>query len=81
MTDRLEIAIKAVQIHAEMHPRPSHVNQQQAAEMLYLSHVTVRKMIRAGTIKIFPSRIEALRPWSETVERRRHVAAKPDTGR
>lgn len=52
MTDPLEIAIKAVQIHAEMHPRPSHVNQQQAAEMLYLSHVTVRKMIRAGTIKI-----------------------------
>jgi len=47
----LETAIKAVQLYAEMHPRPPHVNQQQAAEMLHLSHVTVRKMIRAGTIK------------------------------
>lgn len=47
----LDTAIKAVQIYAEMHPRPPHVNQQQAAEMLHLSHVTVRKMIRAGTIK------------------------------
>lgn len=47
----LETAIKAVQLYAEMHPRPPHVNQQQAAEMLRLSHVTVRKMIRAGTIK------------------------------
>lgn len=47
----LDTAIKAVQLYAEMHPRPPHVNQQQAAEMLHLSHVTVRKMIRAGTIK------------------------------
>lgn len=51
MTD-LDIAIKAVQIYAEMHPRPSHVNQQQAAEMLGLSHVTVRKLIRSGAIKM-----------------------------
>lgn len=51
MTDTMTIAIKAVQIYAEMHPRPPHVNQQQAAVMLGLSHVTVRKMIRAGTIK------------------------------
>lgn len=47
----LDTAIKAVQLYAEMHPRPPHVNQQQAAEMLHLSRVTVRKMIRAGTIK------------------------------
>lgn len=47
----LEIARLAVQLYAEMHPRPPHVNQQQAADMLHLSHVTVRKMIRAGTIK------------------------------
>ncbi len=31
----LETAIKAVQLYAEMHPRPPHVNQQQAAEMLH----------------------------------------------
>lgn len=48
----LEIARLAVQLYAETHPRPSHVNQQQAAEMLGLSHVTVRKMIRAGVIRM-----------------------------
>lgn len=47
----LETAIKAVQLYAEMHPRPPHVNQQQAAEMLRLSHVTVRKLIRSKVIK------------------------------
>lgn len=47
----LETAIKAVQLYAEMHPRPPHVNQQQAAEMLHLSHVTVRKLIRSKVIK------------------------------
>lgn len=49
--EELSIAIKAVQIYAETHPRPTQVNQLQAAEMLGLSHVTLRKMIRAGTIK------------------------------
>lgn len=29
----LEIAIKAVQLYAETHPRPSHVTQTQAAEI------------------------------------------------
>ena len=48
----LGVAVMAVQLYAEMHPRPPHVNQQQASEMLGLSHVTVRKMIRAGTIKM-----------------------------
>lgn len=33
MTD-FEIALKAVQLYAEMHPRPPHVTQAQAAEML-----------------------------------------------
>jgi hypothetical protein len=47
----LDIAIKAVQLYAETHPRPPHVNQAQACEMLGLSHVTVRKMIRAGLIR------------------------------
>lgn len=32
MTD-FEIALKAVQLYAEMHPRPPHVTQAQAAEM------------------------------------------------
>ena len=48
----IEVAAKAVQIYAESHPRPLHVNQVQAAEMLGKSHVTVRKMIRAGLIRL-----------------------------
>lgn len=31
MTEQLETAIKAVQLYAETHPRPTHVNQGQAA--------------------------------------------------
>lgn len=48
----IEIALKAIQLYAEQHPRPSHVNQLQAAQMLGVSHVTVRKLIRAGEIKM-----------------------------
>ncbi len=50
--EALNIAVKAVQIYHDMHPRPSQVTQQQAAEMLNKSHVTVRKMIRSGLIKM-----------------------------
>lgn len=52
MTETLEIAIKAVQLYAESHPRPSHVTQTQAAEMLGISRWTVRRMIEAGTLKL-----------------------------
>lgn len=48
----LEIARKAVEIYATMHPRPPHVTQAQAAIMLGLSVPTVRKLIRAGTIRL-----------------------------
>lgn len=51
MTDTLEIAVTAVRLYAESHPRPSHVNQQQACELLGKSAPTVRKMIRAGEIR------------------------------
>lgn len=47
-----EIAVKAVQLYAEMHPRPPHVNQSQAAEMLGCSRDTVRAMLRAGTLRL-----------------------------
>lgn len=52
MTDPLEIAIKAVQIHAEMHPRPSQVTQDQAAEMAGVSRGTISKMIKSGRLKL-----------------------------
>lgn len=48
----VEIAVKAVQIYAEMHPRPAQVTQLQAAQMLELSRATVNRMIKAGTIKL-----------------------------
>jgi len=48
----IEIAIKAVQLYAEQHPRPSSVTQVQAAEMIGISRETVRKMIRQGRIKM-----------------------------
>lgn len=48
----LEIALKAVQIYAESHPRPSHVTKMQAAEMLGISHPTVTKLIAQGAIRM-----------------------------
>jgi predicted transcriptional regulator len=55
MTDRdtlIEVARMAVQLYAETHPRPTQVNQQQAAEMLGVSKRTVRRYIRAGKLKL-----------------------------
>jgi hypothetical protein len=48
----VDIALKAVQIYAETHPRPPHVTQKQACKMLGLSHPTVRSMMRSGAIKL-----------------------------
>jgi plasmid maintenance system antidote protein VapI len=48
----LDIAIKAVEIYASTHPRPAHVTQRQAAQMLSVSEPTVRKLIRAGKIRL-----------------------------
>ena len=50
--NELTIALKAVQLYAEMHPRPEHVNQVQAAKMLRKSIPTVRKMVACGTLKL-----------------------------
>lgn len=41
----IQLAIKAVQIALESRPRPLHVTQKQASEMLGLSVPTVRKMV------------------------------------
>lgn len=48
----LEIAEAAVRRYAESRPRPAHVTQMQAAEMLGLSRATVSRMVRAGTIRL-----------------------------
>ncbi len=51
MTETLQTAIKAVEIYAAKHPRPPHVTQAQAAEMLGVSRATISRMVRAGTLK------------------------------
>ena len=48
----LDIAAAAVRLYAESHPRPPHVTQAQAAEMLGVHRHTVASLIRAGTIKL-----------------------------
>lgn len=48
----IEMAVKAVQIYAERHPRPYQVNQKQAAEMLGVSTRTVHNLIKAGVLKL-----------------------------
>lgn len=48
----LEVALKAVSLYAETHPRPPHVTQVQAAEMIGKSVPTVRKMVRAGVLRL-----------------------------
>lgn len=48
----LDIAVKAVQLYANMHPRPSQVNMTQAAQMLNISTPTMRKLLRNGTINM-----------------------------
>lgn len=52
MTETVEIAVKAVQIYAETHPRPSQVTQDQAAEMVGVSPATISRMVKAGTLKL-----------------------------
>lgn len=52
MNEHLEIAIKAIELYAASHPRPPHVNQKQAAEMLGISEPTLRKLLRHGTIRL-----------------------------
>ena len=48
----IETAIKAVRLYAETHPRPPHVTQAQACEMLRLSAPTVRRLIRSGALRL-----------------------------
>lgn len=52
MTEELKIALEAVRLYAEMHPRPTQVTQTQAAQMLGLSRITVGKLLRNGTLKL-----------------------------
>ena len=46
------IAAAAVRLYAESHPRPIHVTMTQAAEMLGISHPTLKKLIEVGTLPL-----------------------------
>lgn len=50
--EHITIATLAVQRYAEMHPRPPHVTQAQAARMLDMSAQTMCKMVRNGIFKL-----------------------------
>lgn len=50
--DIVRIATRAVELFEQQHPRPTHVTQMQAAEMLGISRWTVSKMVRAGALKL-----------------------------
>lgn len=52
MNQALEIAVMAVRLYAETHPRPSSVSQRQAADMLGKSVPTVAKLIKSGRLKL-----------------------------
>lgn len=43
--NELVTALKAVELYAASHPRPAHVTQKQAAEMLEVSEATVSRMV------------------------------------
>jgi predicted transcriptional regulator len=50
--DELKVAVRAVQIYAERHPRPVHVNQVQAAQMIGVSARTISNYIKSGAIRL-----------------------------
>lgn len=52
MSEELKIALQAVRLYAESHPRPAHVTMVQAAEMLGLSRHTVSKMVHTGKLRL-----------------------------
>ncbi len=48
----IKIALRAVELYAQRHPRPPHVTIAQAAQMLDLSRPTVRKLMKAGKLRL-----------------------------
>lgn len=52
MSEELKIALRAVKLYAESHPRPPHVTMSQAAQMLGISRHTVSKLVHTGKLRL-----------------------------
>lgn len=50
--NHVQLAVMAVKIYAESHPRPLQVNKMQAAQMLNIHHHTVTSLVKSGVIKL-----------------------------
>lgn len=48
----LQLAHRAVRLFEQQPPRPVHVTQSQAADMLGLSRVTIGKLVRTGELRL-----------------------------
>ncbi len=48
----LELACRAVQLYAETHPRPTHITQTQAAEMLGCTRWKIAQLVKAGVLRL-----------------------------
>ena len=48
----LDIALRAVQLYAETHPRPTHVTIGQAAQMLGIGRWKATQLVKAGVLRI-----------------------------
>ncbi|KVH52971.1 hypothetical protein WS89_31120 [Burkholderia sp. MSMB1072] len=48
----LRIALRAVELYANRHPRPPQVNQKQAPEMLRVSARTMHNLIRSEALRL-----------------------------
>jgi len=52
MSEIEAVALRAVQLYAETHPRPTSVTQDQAAEMVGVSRMTIHRLVKAGVLKL-----------------------------
>jgi hypothetical protein len=58
MTDQLAIALKAIERYAARHPRPAHVTQKQAAELLGKPEEEIRDLIRDGAFVSYDDEVK-----------------------
>jgi hypothetical protein len=50
--ETMEAAVAAVRLYAETHPRPPHVTQEQAADMLRVGKHKVCTLVKLGVLRV-----------------------------